>query len=891
MYTNLKHILLIFLFFSIGIRLSYSQETKSKDTISIQQKDTLDFSKSELNLTVSDTISVDSLKKPKEFLEDIIKKKATDYIFNDFAKKNTTLYNNAEMYYQDIELKAGIIIIDYENNLAYAKGIVDTTGVYTQRPIFKQAGQESIQDSLIYNFKNEKAVIYNTTTEQSGVTIHGKLTKRENDSTLYISNAKFTTSLKDKPDYYIGTKIIKVVPGKKVVGGLSQLYLADVPTPAILPFFYAPLTKERSASGIKLPTYGENSTQGFFLQNLGYYFAISDYVDLSVLGDIYTNGSWGLRFESNYALRYKFSGGFSLRFENLITSQRGFDDFAKRNNFYLRWNHSQDTQSNPNARFAASVNLGSSQYFRESINEINISRNITNTFSSSISYYKKFVGTPFNMNMSLTHTQNTNTEQIDMNLPSLQLSMDRIYPFAPKSGTKKNPIQNIGLTYNMDLQNRVTTSDDDFLKAGMFDDARSGMRQTIALSTNAKVLKYVTLSPSLNYNEVSYLKTIAKNYDPSLVAGDQVVTDTINGFDSYREYSGGVSASTNIYGMFNFKKGRLQAIRHTMRPSISFNYRPDFSFYYDEVQQSEDPDDFREYSRYDGGIYGAPSRGLSSSIGFTLNNVLEAKVMPKDSTSTEAKKITLLNNLNFSTSYNMAADSLKWSPVRMSASTSFFENKLSLNLSGTLDPYAINTNGSKINTFNINNGGSLFRLTQASVNTSYSISSKELGKNKEESAKNNNRREGQNNKDPLEDDLLGGDLTTRDSKFDNQEPEKKTAKLYNAELPWNISFRHTMSYSNSRRQNEISNNSLQFSGDVELSPKWNVGISSGYDFKRKGITPTSINFERDLDSWRMSFNWIPFGNRTSYYFFIGVKSSIFSDLKYDKRNTPDRRLF
>jgi len=278
--------------------------------------------------------------------------------------------------------------------------------------------------------------------------------------------------------------------------------------------------------------------------------------------------------------------------------------------------------------------------------------------------------------MSLTHTQNTNTEQIDMNLPSMQLSMDRIYPFAPKTGTKKTAIQNIGLTYNMDLQNRVTTDDDNFLKAGMFDDAKSGMRQTLAMSTSIKALKYITLSPSVNYNEVWYLKTLAKNYDPTITEGSQVVNDTINGFDAFREYSGGISASTNIYGMFNFKKGRLQAIRHVMRPSISFSYRPDFSFYYDEVQQSEDEDDLLEYSRFEGGLYGQPSRGLSSSLNFSLNNTLEAKIMPKDSTATEAKKVTLLNTLNFSTSYNMAADSLKWSPVRMTASTNFFNNKL-----------------------------------------------------------------------------------------------------------------------------------------------------------------------------------------------------------------------
>lgn len=889
MHTNLRYILLVLLVFSSLVQVIYSQEINKKDSLNTKQLDTLNLDQ-ELTVKATDSTKVDTLKTPKEFLADIIKKKSEDYISNDFINKRATLYNNAEVLYQDIELRAGIIIIDYSKSLAYAKGIIDTLGNYTQRPIFKQGSQESEQDSLVYNFKNEKAVIYNTKTEQTGVIITGDITKRENDSTLYINRARFTTSQKEKPDYHIATNNIKVVPGKKVVGGLSQLYLAEVPTPAILPFFYAPLSKERAESGLLLPTWGENNNQGFFLQNGGYYFAISDYIDLAVLGDVYTNGSWGLRLESNYALRYKFSGNFSLRFENLITGQRGFPNFGKTNNFYLRWSHSQNAQSNPNSRFSASVNLGSSQYFRQSLNEINQSQNVTNTFSSSISYYKKFVGTPFNMNMSLTHTQNTNTERIDMNLPSLQLSMDRIYPFAPKSGTKKNPIQNIGLTYNMDLQNRITTNDDEFFKSEMFKNARSGIRHTASISTNIKALNYITLSPGANYNEVWVLKTIDKRFDETLPEGSQVVTDTINGFDAFREYSASISASTNIYGTFNFKKGRLKAIRHTLRPSISYSYRPDFSNFYEEVQRSTDPDDIQEFTRFEGGVFGQPSRGLSSSVGISLNNVFEAKVMPKDSTETEAKKITLLNSLNFSTSYNIAADSLKWSPVSASANTSFFNNKLNLTMSARLDPYALNANGVRINTFNINNGGSLFRLTSASISTSYSISSEELNKkNKEQEKKGPSQGDNADSKD-----LLGGNLTTRTSKFESKSPnekETKIAKLYQATIPWNLSFRHTFGYSNSRRQNEVSTNSLQFSGSVELSPKWNVGISSGYDFKNKGITPTSLNFERDLDSWRMSFNWIPFGRNSTYYFFIGVKASVLSDLKYDQRSVPDRRLF
>ena len=876
MHTNFKHIVFVLLFYGLGCHFSFSQITsKSKDSIPITQNN--------LVINAQDSTKTDSIIPPKEFLEDIIKKRADDYIANDFSKRKTTLYNNAELYYQDIELKAGIIIIDYKSNLAFAKGIVDSSGVYLQKPQFKQGDQESVQDSLLYNFKNKRAVIYNTRTEQNGVIIRGQITKRENDSVLYINKAHFTTSTKEKPDYEIVTKNIKVVPGKKIVGGLSQLYLADVPTPAILPFFYAPISKERSASGFKIPSWSENSAQGFSLQNGGYYFAINDYVDLTVLGDVYTNGSWGLRFESSYALRYKFTGSFRLRFENLITSQRGFSDYAKRNNFNLQWSHSQSTQSNPNSRFSASVNFGSSQYFRESLNEINIGQTVTNTFSSSISFYKKFVDTPFNMNMSLTHTQNTNTEQIDMSLPSLQLSMDRIYPFAPKVGSKKNPIHNLGLSYNFDVQNRISTTEELFLKKEMFDDARSGAKHTASLSTNLKVLKYITLSPSANYNEVWYLKTIDQQYDETT---NTVVRDTVNGFEAYREYSGGISASTTLYGMFNFKKGRLQSIRHVVRPSVSFNYRPDFSFYYDEVQQSEDPDDLKEFSRFEGGVYGQPSKGLSSSIGIGINSTLEAKVMPKDSTETEAKKISILKNLNFSTSYNIAADSLQWSPVRVTTGTALFDNKLNLNASATLDPYALNANGTRINTFNVDNGGSLFRLTAANLSASYSLSNETFSKKKTEKKKGPDT----TSSDPNSESLFGSGMTTRNETDDQDESNEKVAKLFGATIPWTMSLRYSMGYSNSRRQNEISNNSLQFSGKVELSPKWNVGFSSGYDVKRKGITYTNFSFERDLDSWRMSFNWVPFGS-TTYYFFIGVKSSVLSDLKYDQRKSPDKRLF
>ncbi len=887
MYTNLRYLLFFILFFCFVHQEAIGQKKQNKDNVDddISRTDSLRVIPG-LNpdFTVIDTVKTDSVQITPEYLEDNIIHKAKDYISNDFINQKATLYNEAELYFQDIELKAGKIIIDYKNSLATATGIFDTAGVYVQLPEFKQGQQQSVQDSLIYNFENEKAIIYNSKTEQQGMIIRGDITKKENDSTFYINRARFTTSQKENPDYYVQTNNIKIVPDSKIVGGMSNLVIADVPTPLVLPFFYSPLTSGR-ASGFVIPTWGQNNNQGYFLQNGGYYFAVNDYLDLAILGDIYTNGSWGLRAESNYALRYKFTGSFSFRYENLINSQKGFPDYSKATNFFIRWTHSQSAQTNPNSRFSASVNFGSSSFFTESINESSSPYYLTNTFASSVSYYKKFVGTPFNMNASMTHTQNTKTESIDMSLPSLVVNMDRIYPFAPKVGAKKNPIQNIGINYSMNAQNRISTTDEDFGTSKMFEQARTGIKHDVSMSTNAKVLKFISLAPTAIYRDVWYFKTIDKYWDED---SNEVITDTISGFDSFREYSGGVSASTTVYGLLNFKKGKLQALRHVMRPSVSYSYRPDFSEYYDEYQASIDPDDTREYTRFQNGIYGSPSKGLSSSIGMSLNNTLEAKMAPKeDSEDDEPRKIKILNNLNFSTSYNMAADSLKWSPLRMTAGTQMLKNKLNVNLAAAMDPYALNANGTRINEFNINNGGSLLRLTNANFTANYSISSADLEKEKKGGGSSTAGDSGAGSAD----NMFGQSLMDRNQQINTDEEKVKSATLYQTAMPWDLKIRYSLTYNNARAQSEITTNSIQVSGNLEFSPKWRVGVSSGYDMKNKGITYTQLRFERDLDSWRFSFNWVPFGDRATYYFFIGIKSGPLSDLKYDQRKVPDRRLF
>ncbi|WP_299671755.1 putative LPS assembly protein LptD [uncultured Polaribacter sp.] len=862
-----------------------------KDTVPLKKIDSVfSLKKDSVLLKKKDTISLDTIK-PKETIEDIITHVAKDYTIQDAKNKTVTLYNEANITYTDIDLKAGIIIVDYIKNTLFAKGIKDSTG-YAQRPIFKQGNEETEQDSIIYNFKSKRALIYGLKTKQGEMFTYGEKTKRVNDSTIYVRKIRFTTSEKDNPDYYIATDKAKIVPGKKIIVGTSNLVLADIPTPVFLPFAYFPITTT-STSGFLIPAFDTGSSdRGIGFQNGGYYFAINDYVDLGITGDAYSNGSWGFRANSNYNKRYRFSGSFNFSFENNISGIRGFSTYSKANNYNIRWSHNQDQKASPNSRFTASVNLGSSKFFRESQNQFNVAQTQTNTFNSSINYSKTFVGTPFNLNVTAQHQQNTNTEQITMTLPALTLNMNRIYPFAGKNGVKKNPIQKMGFNYTLDGKYLINTTDDDFFTAKMFETARAGMQHKTGTNTNFKAFTHFTVSPSINYEETWQFDYIQKKYDAT---NNVIVTDTLSGFKSYREFNTGVSMSTNIYGTFNINKGRLKAIRHTFRPSVSYSYRPDFEVkYLKQVQASNDPSDLEEYTVFDQGIYGGPSSGLSNSIGITLNNVLEAKVAPKDPDSDEEdEKITLLNNLNFSSSYNIAADSLRWSNVSFSAGTRLFKDKLAINLSGSLDPYKVvaSSTGSpiKIDEFNPN----IFRLTNASLTANYSISSTDFGKDKD-GDKNQNARDPNNAAD-----VIGADINPTDrfgqgnnSPNTNKKDKDKKTQLYNADIPWSINLAYSTNYNNNGLDGgEIGIHSLVFSGNVELSPKWKMGYSSGYDFKGGAFTFSRFNFTRDLDSWQFNFNWVPFGTNSSYTFFIGVKSSILADLKWDKNKPPDRTLF
>ena len=851
----------------------------------------------EAAVPVLDTVQNDTIKPKSQFLTSQVTYTATDYMRLSPKDGRMYLYNNAEITYGDINIKAGLIILDNEKNEVYAYGIPDSTGAYSQKPIFTQVSHEVRPDSIRFNFDSQRALVFNSQTEQGEFKVLAETTKRENDSVYYMQNVRFTTSENlENPDYYFYARRIKFVPDKKIVSGLVNMYIADVPTPLGLPFGYFPMTEEET-SGFIIPSFGEDARSGYYLQNGGYYFAISDYMDFTALGDYYSNGSYGLRLESAYALRYRFRGNLSFSYEKLITSERGFPDYGESTIYNIRWNHNQDAKANPSSRFSAYVNLGSSEYYQASTKQNNAGNRLNNNMSSSESYSKTFPGEPqVNMSLTATHSQNTQTKQINMTLPTLQASVSRIYPFQPKIGAKKGIIENINFQYNLRAENSFNTTDSLFFTKEMFKDARLGAQHTIPLSTNFKLFQYLSVSANTTYNENWVFKTFDRSYDEEL---QREVVDTISGFDSYRTYNFNTSIGTTIYGTVNFdKNSRIQAIRHVLRPSISYNVNPGFDHYYDSylIPETLGGQEEREvfFSRFQGTLYGAPGRNFSSSIGFSLSNTFEAKVVDKDSTAAEPRKVTLLNNLNLSTAYNLAGDSLRLAPISVRGSIPIIQNKLDINFGTNLDLYALDNNNRRIDKLNINNGGSLFRLTNANVSFGYSFSSRDF----EGGTENTNRLENETFRNGGRPDDLFGKGMELDGTFydefeedeDEVDAEDEDVEWYNYKIPWDLRLSYSMNYSNQARQNEISSHSLMFSGDVKFSPKWSVGASSGYDFVNQGFTYTQLRFARDLESWRMTFSWTPFGLYEQWNFFIGIKSQLLRDIKYEKRRQRDREL-
>ena len=849
--------------------------------------------------TLTDEVLLDSISKPvekKPLLLAEVEYKAKDCVQIDRKNNKLILYNEAELYYQDIELRAGIIILDYQTNEVNA-GRIELDSTLVQYPFFKQGSNEVNPDSIRFNFDTQKALIWNSKSGQNGMDIFAALTKKQNDSVYFIKDARVSTAGKliggedEGIDYYFKVRKGKIIPGGKIISGLTNMFIADVPTPVGLPFAYFPSSQTKE-SGFIIPSIGESNLRGYYIQNGGYYLGLSDYFDLTLIADYYTNGSYGFRGDSQYNVRYKYRGTFSFRYENLINEARGLPEYSKSTVFNVRWNHSKDPKSSPNSTFSASVNFGSSDYYRQSVNQLNSPNFLNNNLSSSISYSKSFPEYPrVNISLTTAMSQNSKSKSVNLTLPTFQANMERIYPFAPKVGAKKGLFQNINFQYTSRAENRIITTEEALFGPSMFDNSKMGMKHTIPLSTNFKLFKYLSMSASANYDEVWTQNTVRfSDYDPEL---GRAVKDTINNIGTFRQYSLSASLGTTVYGTFNFGEDKkIQSIRHTIRPAISYTNKPSFERYYDTYIVDADGNS-AEYTRYKNSLFGIPSKALSNSMGISIGNNFEAKVRDKDSTATGPKKIVLLNNLNISTSHNFAADSLRWSPLRMSSGFSLLQGKMSINFGSTFDPYALDENKVRVNKFNIANGGGLLRLTSANINMNYSFSSTQLEGNREEGEEDleqRNQREATSS-GGRDDDLFGRaeDFTDRRMNDAENTDPAPTYPSYRTKIPWDLKIAYSLTYNNSRGQRDFSNNSLMFSGNVDLTPKWKVGVSSGYDFKGQGFTYTQLRFNRDLNSWRLNFSWVPFSDRASWNFFIGIKSDLLSDIKYEKQSLPNRR--
>ena len=867
------------------------------DSLKTNVKDSVGISK-EVNLSEIDTTKNDTLKK-KGFLNGDVVYSAKNYMRLNRLNNQMYLYDDAKIKYTDMNIESGSIIVNHAKSEVYAKGIKDTTDTYTQTPVFEQGANLVEPDTIRFNFKSKKALIYNSKTNQDGFNILNEISKRENDSVVYMKNVRFTTSENiEDPEYYFYARRIKFMPGKKIVTGLVNMYIADVPTPLGLPFAYFPMVED-AASGFILPSFNDSDARGFELQNGGYFFAISDYMNLTVVGNYATNTSFAIRTESDYAKRYKYSGNVNFRYENNITSERGLDDYEKNTEYNIQWSHRRASQANHNSNFSANVNFGSSQYFNNSTNQSNIGSELNNTLSSSISYSKSIRTEPeISISSSFGISQNTlsTEDNITISVP-VNISTGRVYPLAPKTGAKKGLLDNINLQATTEARASVTTGDDEFFQEEMFNEVEYGVSHSVPISTNFNLLKYISGSLSIPYREFWVFETSKQSYDDN---NDEVVTETVNGFDRYNDYGISSSLSTTLYGAVTFKKdAKIQAIRHVIRPSISYSYKPKFDQFYDSYEIPADEDlgreaEIVEYTRFSESSFSTPSNNETSTLNFSFSNNIEAKITSKDTTQLEAKKITILNNLSFSSGYNFKADSLKLNAISFSGSIPVVE-KLTLAFSGGLDPYALDDNNNRIDTWNIENGGSLFRLTNASLNFGYSFSSSDLSRKKKEKAEELESETFRNGGRP--DDLFGsstnyktGDLFNEEEETAEEKRNKTNIDFYNYEIPWSLTLSYAVRYSNASRQDEISSHTINFSGDIEVAPRWKVGASSGYNMITNELSYTNLRFQRDLESWKMSFNWVPFSTTSSWNFFIGITSNVLSDIKWDKQGEADKSL-
>ena len=782
------------------------------------------------------------------------------------------MYDNAQVKYKDIDLKAAYIELNRDSSIIYAVGKPDSTGVIFGKPVFKQGEQEFEADEVRYNFKTKKGIVSGVVTEQEGGFVHSGRTKLLNDSTYCLRNGKYTTCDAEHPHFWLEMTKAKVLSNKKIVTGPAYLVIEDLPLYFVfIPFGFFP-SSPKFSSGLLMPSYGDEINRGFFLRDFGYYWAANDFFDVALQGDLYSKGSRGVKLRTNYRLRYKFSGSFDLKYYKNVFGDKGLPDYKTQNDFAITWSHSMDSKSSPSQTFSASVNFSTSSFDQN--NSYTTENYLTNTKQSSISYTKRWENTPFNLSANMRHSQNSRDTTISLTLPQLTLNMSRIYPFKSKNRSGKEKwYEKIGMSYSMDMQNTIDTKESKLLSSSIVSDWKHGVKHSIPISTSMKAFKYITLSPSFNYAERWYTQQIRKRYNETTKKIE--VSDTIYGFTRNYDYSFSVGASTKIYGNFLpwNPKSKIKGIRHVMTPSISFSLKPDFGNpalgMYENIEYFDSngfPVSYR-YPYHEGSVYGTASAGRSGSIGLNLNNTLEMKkVNTKDTISNEAfTKIKLIDQLSFSGSYNLAADSLNLSNINISARTKVAG--VDLNFGAILDPYAMQ-DGHLINQFEFSRSGKLARLTSANMSFGLSFKSKE-GKEKEKAEET---------------------LTPEQKKeIDQKKLREKSGEIpeyADFSVPWDLSFNYSFRYNkpDPEKSSQITQ-TIDFNGNVSMTKQWKIGFSSGFDVQKFQVTFTQFNIFRDLHCMQMSLNLVPFGYRQSYSFTIRATSTLLQDLKLSKRQS------
>ena len=816
------------------------------------------------------------------------------------------LYGEGDVKYQNIELQSELIEMNLDSSMVYAKFGLDSIGDEFGYPLFKEGEQQYESKTMRYNFKSKKGYITDVITQQGeGYVTAGRTKKMEGDVLNMVGGRYTTCDEHEHPHFYIQMTKAKVRPKKNIVTGPVYLVLEDVPLyPLGLPFCFFPFSSTYS-SGIIMPTFGDESTRGFYLREGGYYFALSDYMDLAVLGEIYTKGSWGLSAKSQYKKRYKYSGNFNASYLVTKLGDKGLPDYSLSKDFKIQWTHTQDPKANPNLTFSASVNFATSSYDRNNTNSLYNGDINNNTTSSSVNITKRFPNSPFTISGTMNVNQVKRDSSISLTLPSLTVTMTKIFPFKRKKPIgKERWYEKIAMSYTGTFSNSITTKENQLLKSNLVKDWKNGAQHKIPVSATFQLFNYINITPQFDYTERWYTSKITQEYDPQQQR--MVARDTTYNFYRVYDFSGSISASTTLYGFFKplpFLGNKVEMIRHRFEPSVSFSAAPDFAssrfgFYEHYVYQDANGNDQEYiYSPFSHNMYGVPGQGKQGNVSFQLNNNLEMKVR-SDKDSTGFKKISLIDKLSLGMSYNLAADSFQWSDLSASI-RSKLSKSYTLNLSGMFDTYTYDENGQRLDIPRWKAGKGIGRLRSTSTSFSYTFNNdtfkKLFGKKDEGTSGTGASATGQEGTDPGV-GPTDGEATGEEAAGSRLLGKKKDTGEYDSDgylvgnIPWSLSFSYSLSlgygtFNREKREYDYRlTNSLSFNGNIQPTKNWTFNFNATYDFDAKKISYMTCNISRNMHCWQMTASFVPVGPYKSYSFSVSVSSSLLKDLKYDKRS-------